>query len=97
MEAQCGGAIPVTFPFWAVGENVRHGCFMSGPSMTNEFTRAEGVQYVARLVNDPELQERIRVPMMAEARRRCSWEHVADQWERVAAGVAAPSPQAVVW
>jgi glycosyltransferase involved in cell wall biosynthesis len=97
MEAQCAGAIPVTYPTWAVAENVRHGFMVGGTGMGDPLTQAELVQVVAGLVNTPELQETIRAEMMPEARARCGWDHVVDQYEAWLKGDDAPSPQQVVW
>lgn len=97
MEAQCAGAVPVTFPTWAVGENVRHGLFVSGPGMADSLTQAEFCQAVAGLVNSPDAQAAIRHEMIPEARARCGWERIVDQYEAWLAGKIAESPQKAVW
>jgi len=97
MEAQCCGAVPVTFPTWAIAENVRHGVFIGGPCMGDSLTLAEFAQAVAGLVNNPDAQRTIRQEMVPEARARCGWEHIVDQYEAWMRGDDAVSPQKVVW
>src|SRR5262249_20223835 len=43
-----------------------------------------------RLASDPSLQERIRGPMMNEARHVFNWERWVDQWEHSLAGRESP-------
>lgn len=81
MEASCAGAIPVTRPWWAVGEHVRHGIFVNGSCYDDPLTRSELVAETVRLLLDHDLQEQIREPMMREARGFYHWERVVDQWE----------------
>jgi hypothetical protein len=82
MEAQCGGALPVTRNWWAVGENAKHGAFVNAPVYGNDLTKAELVAYTCHHLLNPEVAEADRIPMMKEARERCHWERVVDQWER---------------
>jgi hypothetical protein len=81
MDAQALGAIPITIPYWAVGENVQHGVFIQGDASTDPLTRARFAFEVAKLACDPEKQESIRHPMMHWARRHFDWERFVDQWE----------------
>lgn len=85
MEAQALGAVPVTNPLWAVGENVRHGTFLTGDPANEPLVRAQYVGEILRLTRDPSLQERIRAEMMPWARQRFTWERVADHYEAWAA------------
>lgn len=83
MEAQCGGAIPVTNPWWALRENVKHGIFVPGHPYgprQNEFVRDEYVEATVFMLQ-PEAQEKFRAEMMKESRERCSWDAVMTRWE----------------
>jgi glycosyltransferase involved in cell wall biosynthesis len=80
MDAQACGAIPITQPTWAVGENVRHGVFIEG-DVTNELVRSRYVTEVVKMALDPERQEAIRRDMMPYARERFTWERFVSQWE----------------
>lgn len=80
MEAQAGGAIPVTRPWWAIGENVKHGIFVNGSAYSDPLARARLADETAALLLDEGLQAAIRAEMMAEARMRCHWERIVDQW-----------------
>jgi protein O-GlcNAc transferase len=79
MEAQSMGAIPVTNPVWAQGENTKHGFFIYG-NPEDPLTRARYAGALVQLLVSPDLQERIRVGMMPEARHRCDWENFVTQW-----------------
>lgn len=79
MDAQALGAIPITNPIWAVGENVAHGVFIEG-NAANYVVRALYVLELAKLANDPERQEEIRAEMMAAAVHRFTWERFVGQW-----------------
>lgn len=81
MESQAGGAIPVTRPLWAVGENVMYGFFVNGSCYEDTLTRSSLVAHTIQLLMDTDLQDMIRLPMMAEARKRFSWERIIDQME----------------
>jgi len=80
MEAQACGAIPITRPYWAVGENVKHGVFLHGET-SDSLVKARYVWEIVKMAMQPELQEEIRAAMMSWAREHFDWEHVADQWE----------------
>jgi glycosyltransferase involved in cell wall biosynthesis len=81
MDAQALGAIPVTIPTWAVGENVKHGVFIEGDA-GNSLTRSRFVLEVIGLMLDPERQDIIREDMMPWARERFGWDRFVTQWER---------------
>jgi len=80
MDAQACGAIPITRPFWAIGENVKHGIVMHGETW-DSLVRARYVWEIVKLASDPESQDQIRAEMMPWALRRFNWERVVDQWE----------------
>lgn len=82
MEAQCLGAIPITRPYWATLDNVKHGVFIEGSPRNDALIRARYVDTIVRLTSNPAGQEMIRQPMMAEAKYRCDWWRVAEQWNR---------------
>ena len=82
MEAQAGGAIPITRPWWAVGENVKHGVFVNGSAYDDPLARARLVDETCVMLLDEELQNAIRPSMMEEARIRCDWERIVDQWQQ---------------
>lgn len=82
MEAQAGGAIPVTRPWWAVGENVRNGVFVNGSCYSSDLARARLVDETCALLLDEELQDTIRPGMMEEARIVFDWERIVDQWQQ---------------
>jgi glycosyltransferase involved in cell wall biosynthesis len=81
MDAQALGAIPITIPFWAVGENVQHGIFIQGDAAADPLTRARFAFELAKLATDPERQEAIRSTMMPWALHHFDWERWVDQWE----------------
>lgn len=80
MEAQASGAIPVTRPIWAVGENVTHGVGIHGSAYDEPLSRASLVASTIRLLLSEEYQESIRLPMIVDARQRFHWERIVDQW-----------------
>ena len=92
MEAQALGAVPIYNPVWALGENVHHGLMIRGNATDDPLVAARFSYGIWRLATDPALQERIRQPMMADARLRFSWENFVDQWERCAADPRAEMP-----
>lgn len=79
MDAQALGAVPLTNPVWAVGENVTHGVFLEGPP-ADYVTRGLYVLNLLDLAADAGKQERIRTEMMPDALRRFNWERFVDQW-----------------
>lgn len=80
MDAQACGAIPITNPVWAIGENVRHGVFIEG-DVTSEYVRARYVDEIVSLASDPDRQDAIRREMMPWARETFTWERFVSQWE----------------
>jgi len=80
MDAQACGAIPITRPFWAIGENVKHGIVLHGET-TDSLVRARYVWEIVKLASDPELQAQIRAEMRPWALLHFNWECVVDQWE----------------
>jgi len=79
MDAQAFGAIPITNPIWAVGENVEHGVFIEG-NAANYVVRGLYALELVRLASDPIRQQEIRRVMMPWARDRFTWETFTDQW-----------------
>jgi len=82
MEAQAGGAIPITNPYWAVGEHVRHGVFVNGLCYSDPLSRASLVAGTIQMFMQQEWADSIRPEMMADARNSFCWERVVDQWEQ---------------
>jgi glycosyltransferase involved in cell wall biosynthesis len=89
MDAQALGAIPITIPIWAIGENVQHGVFIGESTDPLAYanadacplTRARFAWEVAKMAADPERQETIRKEMMPWALNRFDWENFVTQWE----------------
>lgn len=81
MDAQACGAIPVTTPTWAIGENVQHGVMIEGNPEGDPLTLCRYVLELVRLVSDPERQEAIRKEMMPWALETFDWERFVLQWE----------------
>lgn len=81
MDAQANGAIPLTTPIWAIGENVKHGVFIDGNPETEPLTRARYVLELVRLLLDPARQDAIRQDMQPWARETFDWDVFARQWE----------------
>jgi len=84
MEAQCMGAIPLINPVWAQGENTHHGVFIEGDAENEHYTQLRFADQLAKLASNHVIQERIREPMMADARKRFDWEVFVTQWEEAA-------------
>ena len=80
MDAQACGAVPVTRPTWAIGENVTDGVFIEGDA-TSELIRARYVFRVVELLLNPSIAEGYRAAMMPLALARFTWERFVDQWE----------------
>lgn len=81
MDAQALGAIPITLPIWAVGENVKHGVFVDGPVDTCPLTRARYTWELVKMATDPARQDAIRKEMMPWAQSHFDWERFVTQWE----------------
>lgn len=84
-EAQAMGAIPVFSPIYAQFENIKHGVGVEGDS-NDPLTHSRFAAELVRLASQPELQDTIREPMMAWARKRFDWENFVTQWECEAMG-----------
>jgi glycosyltransferase involved in cell wall biosynthesis len=83
LEAMSMGAVPIFSPIWAQGENINFGIPITGhPDDFGIVARAAAE--LVRLATNPELQESIRVPMMAETRKRWDWECFVPGWIRAA-------------
>lgn len=80
MDAQACGAVPVTSPVWAIGENVQHGVFIEG-DVRNELVRARYVRSVVELLLNPQIQGEYRAAMMPWALTHFAWSRFAKQWE----------------
>jgi glycosyltransferase involved in cell wall biosynthesis len=81
MDAQACGAIPITNPLWAVGENVEHGVFIEG-DVRNDLIRSRYVTELVKLALDDKRQRDIRPRMMGWARSKFDWERIVDQWDK---------------
>ena len=81
MDAQALGAIPITTPTWAIGDNVRHGVFIEGDPYVDNLTRARYTLELVKLASDPIRQGAIREEMMPWAQEKYGWEHFVDQWD----------------
>lgn len=81
MEAQCLGGVPITNPYGALSQNVKHGIFIEGDAWGDKLVQARYVGEIVRLTTNLELQENIRKEMMAKTRHQFNWERVVDQWE----------------
>jgi glycosyltransferase involved in cell wall biosynthesis len=81
MDAQANGAIPITTPTWAIGENVKFGVFVEGNPEGEGLVRSRFVLEVVRMILDPARQEVIRRGMMTWARETFDWDVWARQWE----------------
>jgi GT2 family glycosyltransferase len=81
MEAQAGGAVPVTRPLAALKETVRFGLLLDG-DVHEPDTQNRYIEEVVFLLQHPEEQERIRAEMIPWARETFGWEEVAQQWHR---------------
>lgn len=81
MDAQALGAIPLTTPTWAIGDNVKHGVFIEGDPYQDNLVRARYTLELVKLASDAERQEQIRAEMMPWAQGHFGWEKFVDQWE----------------
>ncbi len=85
MDAQATGAIPITSPTWAIGENVKHGVFIEGNPESDDLVRARYVLEVIRMMLDQQRQEEIRSEMQNWALNFFNWEKFVKQWAKWAA------------
>lgn len=81
MEQQALGAIPITRPLAALGENVQHGVFIQGNPDNDPLIRARYVAAVVAIASNSDLQDTIRKDMTRWARQRFDWERIVDQLE----------------
>jgi len=81
MEAQCGGAIPIISPWWALRENVKHGIVVNGHPYNDGLTQATFVSAVQMLAMEPHTQAKFREKMIPDARQRFSWDRVVERME----------------
>lgn len=82
MDAQAMGAIPITNPYWALKDNVKHGVFIEGNPQEDALVRARYVNELARLALDEERQEEVRREMQPWALKTFPWDRFVSQWER---------------
>jgi len=85
MESQALGAIPITRPYGALSNNVKHGIFIQGDAYS-ELNKAKYMAELINVANSPEYQESIRPEMMNYARVKFNWERIVDQWDSVLCG-----------
>ena len=78
MDAQAMGAIPITNPYWALKDNVKHGVFIPGDAKTDKLVQARYVEAVVRLAESSGFQDSMRDEMMQWARMQFNWERVVD-------------------
>lgn len=78
MEAQALGAVPITRPYWALRDNVKHGVFIDGP-VNDLVVRSRYVDAVCRLATS-EAVETLRTQMRIDALQRYDWENEVDRW-----------------
>jgi glycosyltransferase involved in cell wall biosynthesis len=83
LEAQCGGAIPITNPWWALQENVDYGALVNGSPTGSVAVQDEYIEVTTFMLNNPEVQEMFRQEMMPAVRERFSWDAVQKRWEDV--------------
>ena len=82
MEAQALGAIPITRPYGALRNNVKHGIFIQGDAY-NEINKSRYMTELISVANSPEYQDSIRPQMIYDARLIFNWERIVDQWDSV--------------
>ena len=85
MEAQALGAIPITRPYGALRDNVKHGIFIQGDAYS-ELNKAKYMAELINIANSLEYQESVRSEMMNYARVKFNWERIVDQWDSVLCG-----------
>jgi glycosyltransferase involved in cell wall biosynthesis len=86
MKAQAAGAVPVVIPSGAVAETVEFGATTLTSADHYPGRRipphiyAEWEALLISSLRDPAKLEPLRAPMAAEARRRFTWETIAQEW-----------------
>ena len=83
-EAQCFGAIPIISPTFALAENTLHGVRIPGNPEDDRLVRARFVREVVAVANNPELQDKIRKPMMEDCRQRFDFRQTVSRIEDLA-------------
>jgi len=81
LEAQSLGAIPITNPYWALKDNVKHGIFIMGDPKSDPLVRARYVQSIVQVANSTEGQEQIRMNMSPIIMCQYNWDIMVDRWE----------------
>jgi glycosyltransferase involved in cell wall biosynthesis len=86
MKAQVGGAVPVVIPTGALQETVKFGyktdrCYtdFADRQLPRRFIN-EWRDALIDYLRNPDRQESVRVPMMAQSRSAFSWRGVAEEW-----------------
>lgn len=82
MECQAMGAIPIFNSYGALKDNVDHGISIPGWPYRDMLTQCRYIGEVVKVANEVEWQNKIREPMMREARKRFDWERFVDQWQK---------------
>ena len=85
MESQALGVFPIAHPLWGVAENTKWGTLIPGDP-GEPLTQARYVAELVRLVRNADSLDHYRQQMMADARRRFSWDNWARQFEAWADG-----------
>lgn len=81
LEAQALGAIPICNPIWAAAEYQLAGIAIAGDAERDQLTLRRYAMAAVHLLENPHLQEEIRGPMMAMARKQFDWDPVAQQYD----------------
>ena len=81
LEAQALGAIPITNPYWALRENVKHGIFIMGDPKSDPLVKARYVQAIVQVASSPEGQFNIQQKMMGGIRALYNWDVIVDRWD----------------
>jgi len=81
MKAQAYGAIPVIIDYAALKETVQYGIKIDGDIYDKEI-RDKYLKELVALLNDPQRQEEIRVPMMKWAKEQFTWSKIAESWDK---------------
>ena len=79
MRSQAGGAIPVVTNYAALETTVQHGAKVDGDIFDPD-TRDRFKLALIDMLKDPEMQEKIRKPMMKWAKNEFKWSKVASDW-----------------
>jgi len=83
MKAQAAGCIPVTTTVAALNETVQHGVKLDFKDIyTNKRAQKQWVDSVVYILQNPWKQEEIRESMIPWAKKKFSWDKVAQQWHQ---------------